>query len=367
MLYITYNDLNRADLMGIKKKVITQILAFKKKFKRTYYTFYAGQMMYLMDEEKLIEKQIAVTKKECNWVLCKWIEKYDIERIYIRYNLSNAYFLKFLKYLKEKQIKTVLEIPTYPYDGELGNNFNKMEDVFYRKQLREYVDLIATYTNDHEIWDIRCVNLRNGIDIKNIPVSTRKREENTIYLIAVSSMAPWHGYERILEGLYHYYQEKNRTYKIFLRFIGEGGEEHYYKSLTEKYNLQPYVIFCGKMLGKDLDEQFELSDIAVGSLGMYKTGIYEGNPIKGAEYCARGIPFIYGYDDTRFSPEQEFTMRVLNDRQAINIKEVIAFYEKIVSKQGYQKIMRDYAAKCLTWENIMEPVINYFADETAVR
>ena len=203
--------------------------------------------------------------------------------------------------------------------------------------------------------------MKNGIDIGDIVVSTRKREENTINLIAVSSMATWHGYERILEGMYQYYKE-NEIYKIFLKFIGEKGEENYYKSLTKKYNLQPFVTFCGKMAGKELDEQFELADIAVGSLGMYKIGLSEGSPIKGAEYCARGIPFICGYNDTRFSQEQEFIMHVSNDEQAVNMKEVISFYERIVFRQDYHAVMRDYAEKCLTWESIMKPVIDYLGD-----
>ena len=251
-------------------------------------------MIYLMDDKKMLEKEVAVTRKDANLLLCYWIEKYNITRTYIRYNLADRYLLHFLKYLKEKQVKMILELPTYPYDGELSNSYIKMEDAYYREQLKKYVDRIATYTNDSEIWGISCINLKNGIDLVNIPINIRKREKNTINLIAVSSMAIWHGYERILKGIYQYYKE-NGTYKIFLRFIGEGGEEKYYKSLTERYNLQPYVIFCGKLLGKELNEKFEQSDVAIGSLGMYKTGIYEGNPIKGAEYCARGIPFIYGY------------------------------------------------------------------------
>lgn len=361
MIYVTYCDLNKADLIGIKKKVFDQISVFKRTFGRVYYSYYAGQMIYLMDDNKMLEKEVAVTRKDYNTILCHWIEKYDISRTYIRYNLTDRYFLLFLKKLKEKQIKTILELPTYPYDGELSNNYVKMEDAYYREQLKEYIDIIATYTNDSKIWGITCINLKNGIDIENIPLNTRKSKKNIISFIAVSSMAIWHGYERILEGMYQYYKE-NGTYKIFLRFIGEGGEENYYKSLTEKYKLKPFVTFCGKMLGKELDKIFEQSDLAVGSLGMYKTGISEGNPIKGAEYCARGIPFIYGYNDTRFSQAQEYVMQVSNDEQAVNINTVIDFYEKIISKKDYQKIMRDYAIENLTWNSIMKPVIAYLKD-----
>ena len=148
MLYVTYYDLNKIDLVGIKKKVIAQISAFKKRFERVYHTCYAGQMIYLMDGEEIVDKEVAATRRDCNQTLCQWIAKYNIARTYIRYNLADIFFLQFLKFLKESQIKTVLEIPTYPYDGELCNGYKKMEDAYYRKQLSEYVDKIVTYSND---------------------------------------------------------------------------------------------------------------------------------------------------------------------------------------------------------------------------
>lgn len=362
MLYITYNDLDSAGYIGIKKKVSAQISVFKKAFGRTYHTCYEGQMMYLMDGEELLEKDVAITRRECNLILDQWISKYGITKTYIRYNLADKYFLEFLRFQKERLIKTVLEIPTYPYDDELSSGRMKSEDAYFRKELWKYLDVIATYTDDEKIWEIPCINLRNGIDIKNIPVSTKKKKDHVINFIAVSSMAPWHGYERFLEGMYLYYKAGG-DYDFYLRFIGEGPEEDYYRKLTNKYGLDSRVEFCGKMTGGELDKKFELSDMSVGSLGMYKIGISDGNPIKAAEYCARGIPFVCGYNDTRFSEDQDFVLSVSNDRSAVDMEAVIRFYEKITSKQNYREIMRDYAEERLTWESIMKPVIACFEDK----
>ena len=81
MLYITYSDLNNSDPgntvhSGIKKKVDGQIQAFKSFFGRVYYTCYCGQMFYLMDGEKVVDKELAITRKECNEALCAWGVKY---------------------------------------------------------------------------------------------------------------------------------------------------------------------------------------------------------------------------------------------------------------------------------------------------
>lgn len=361
MLYVTYNDLGSAGYVGIKKKILAQISVLKKVFGRAYYTCYEGQMMYLMDGEDMLEKDVAVTRKECNMILSRWIEKYGITKTYIRYNLADKWFFEFLRFQKEHRIRTVLEIPTYPYDDELGSGKTKSEDAYFREQLWQYLDVIATYTDDEKIWGISCVSLRNGIDISNIPISKKNKNDHAISFIAVSSMAPWHGYERFLEGM-HLYYKADGNYDLYLRFIGEGPEEDYYRSLTDRYGLNQRVEFCGRMTGGELDKKFDLSDMAVGSLGMYKIGISDGCPIKVAEYCARGIPFICGYNDTRFARGQDFAMRLSNDGKAVDMDDVIGFYEKISSKQDYRKIMRSYAEDHLTWESIMKPVIACFEE-----
>lgn len=366
MLYVTYNDLESAGYIGIKKKVLAQAAAFVKVFGRAYHTCHEGQMMYLLDGENLLEKEVAVTRKDCNLVLGQWVEKYNITKTYIRYNLSDRWFLQFLQFQKERGIKTVLEIPTYPYDDELGDGRRKREDMYFRKQLGRYVDVIATYTDDRKIWEIPCINLRNGIDIRSIPMSAKKKKDHTINFIAVSSMAPWHGYERFLEGMYLYYKAGG-DYDLYLRLIGEGSEEEHYRSLTDRYGLNARVEFCGRMTGGELDKMFDLSDVAVGSLGMYKIGISEGCPIKAAEYCARGIPFICGYSDLRFAKGQDFVMQVSNDGNAADMDAIIRFYETIISKQDYQKEMRGYAQDHLTWESIMRPVVTYLEEKTKGR
>lgn len=55
MLYVIYFDLNRDYLIGIRKKIIAQINAFKKVFGQVYYTCYAGQMFYLINGEDIID------------------------------------------------------------------------------------------------------------------------------------------------------------------------------------------------------------------------------------------------------------------------------------------------------------------------
>lgn len=356
MIYITYIDLFHTMSCGITNKVMSQIKIFQQHFEKIYYTCWRGQMIYLMDGDSIIEKEYSITVETCNTVIDTWIDKYKIQRIYVRYNLANKWFLQFLKSQKEKNIKLMLEIPTYPYDGEITNTRLKMEDEYYRRYLYKYVEWIATNSDSKNIWGIPCVKLLNGVDVDMQPIHSKRIDDKKIVFIGVSSMAVWHGYERILEGLCQYYTQGGE-YDFLFKIVGDGLEKARYRMLTEKYGLQSRVEFCGILEGDELDRQYEQADIAVSSLGLYKTGIQDVTPIKSAEYCARGIPFICGYHDMRFPQDAEYIMAVSNTPDPVNMWEVAAFYENIISQNNIQLKMRDYAMKHFTWEKIMEPII----------
>lgn len=355
MIYITYVNLYDKSYCGITKKIMSQIKVLKKYFGKVYYTICCGQMIYLMNGDNIIDKELAFTKQMCNTVLCTWIEKYKIQRTYIRYNFSDKWFLKFLKFQKEKDIKSVLEIPTYPYDGEIESKRVLLEDQYYREQLYHYIKWVATNSNSKSVLGIPCIRLLNGVDMEENLLCLKKRKEKKIVLICVGSMLRWHGYERIIIGLSNYYRN-NGIYNFHIKMVGDGLEIKKYHMLTIEHGLQSRIEFCGMLEGENLNKQYELADIAVASLGLYKTDIHDVTPIKGAEYCARGIPFICGYHDMRFPNDAEYIMTVPNNSEPIDMNEVITFYENIVSKDKYQEKMRDYALQYLSWDTIMKPI-----------
>lgn len=359
MLYITYVDLYDSGFFGVAKKIMSQVLVFRKSFDKVYLTFCRGQMVYLLEGNRVIDKGLAVTRAMCHTVIGEWLDKYNIKRTYIRYGFSDKWFLEFLKLQKEKGIKTVLEIPTYPYDGELaGGRFKRIrvEDNYYREWLCQYVDWVATNSEAENILGMSCVKLLNGVNIEEHPLCLKNNTSKKIVLIGVSIMAKWHGYERVIEGLFNYYRNKGE-YDFLFKIVGEGEEKNKYQSLVSKYGLQSRVEFCGMLGGEDLNRQYALADIAVSSLGLYKTGIQSVTPIKGAEYCARGIPFLCGYHDMRFPDQADYIMTVPNNPEPINMYEVIAFYEHITAQDGYQQKMRDYAVEHFAWEGIMKPIV----------
>ena len=362
VLYITLLDFGDYAGTGKERKIRGQIDALKLMLKKIYYTTYSYPILYLMEGEKVIEKEAAVTSRDRTLILCHWMKKYNVKCTYIRYPRSNKWFYDLLKYQKEHHIVTVVEIPTYPYDGEFKEGIIKREDAFYREKIGKYINRIATYSADTSIWGTPCLHLNNGISASEINIYPKKREKKKIVLIAVSCMMYWHGYERILEGMYLYYKERNE-YDIRLKMIGSGPEEISYKKLVQKFDLCSRVEFLGRIevWEKDrLNKQYVSSDIAVSALGCYKKGIDEVSPIKDAEYCAKGLPIVSGCHNLGFPYDWEYMLNIPNSAQPVDMNKVISFYEKVTSKKNYELEMKDYAMNHLTWDSIMRPVGDYF-------
>jgi len=360
LIYIAYADIYHKSYIGIRKKIQAQIHVFQKYFKDVYLTTYSGQMMYLLKNEEILDKRWAVTKEDCSHALLDWIRDYGIKNTYIRYDYSDKWFIKFMEKLHGQNVISVLEFPTIPYDGELSHERLILEDRCYRKKLYRVVDKCTTYSPNEQVFGIPCINLVNGVNLQDHPLKKRRNQDDLV-LIAAAVMAKWHGYERVIQGMAEYYKNGGQR-NITFRLAGEGSQLSYYQSLVEKCHLQDKVDFLGVLSGSALDLAYDQADIGVGSLGMYKTGIKINAPIKTREYCARAIPFLYGYDDNGFSGKETFALKVENNSNPINIEQVLDFYDQIRLDPSYETKMREYAEHNFTWEKILKPVIEYYRE-----
>lgn len=358
MIYIVLVNLFTKEYVGIKKKILSQITVFSKEFQNVYYTSYNDGVMHLLLGDKVLEKGVAITYKERNKLILQWIEKYSVNKAYIRYDLSDKWFVDFVRELDARKITSVLEFPTIPYDGELSNQRAITEDKYYREQLAKYVKQCTTYGKFDKVFGIPCIPLLNGIDLQQHPMRTEKKNDEGIVLLAVASMAKWHGYERVIKGMADYYANGGKE-KVVFRLVGNGQELESYKQLISKYNLNELIECYGRLEGEELDRQYNSADIAIGTLGMYKINITNASPIKIGEYCARGIPFIYGYEDEGFSGNEKYVLKVSNDSTPLDIREVIRFYNQLKEKD-YKDEMRQQALQKYSWETILQPVLDYY-------
>lgn len=152
-------------------------------------------------------------------------------------------------------------------------------------------------------------------------------------MISIANVGKWHGYDRIIKGLYNYYKS-NPKKEVYYYFVGEGSELHNLKKLTKELNMEKYVIFYGTKTGKDLDEIVNKSDVAFGSLANHRKNIYLDSALKNREYCARGIPFVIASEDLDFPNNFEYVFRVSRDETPIDMIAIIDFYDRIKNKNS---------------------------------
>lgn len=369
ILYFIPMEIKNFD--GISKKVLYQVVALRKlgieveiccediKKNKIFRKIFNSNITLEKSVSNIITKQLLYYKYEQT---LKYVLENNFDVIYIRYvYMANPCFIKFLKKIKEKNIKIIVEIPTYPYDKELiHKDMIRQIKYFierkYREKMCNYVDKIITFSNDDEIFGIKTVRISNGIDPNEILIINKniKKSINEINFIGVAGIAFWHGFDRFILSMAEYYKNVPKEIVKF-HIVGDGDKEtvNALKNLIKENKLEDYVVFYGYKSGKELDEIYNKSDIGIGSLGAYRKKIYKSSALKSREYCGKGIPFVLGELDDSFL-ECKFIYNVPNDNSLFSIKEIIEWYKNL---NMTSEEIRKYAENNLSWDIQMKKVI----------
>jgi hypothetical protein len=286
----------------------------------------------------------------------QFILKSKIQLLYVRYGVNaSASLINLFKRCRERGCKIVLELPTYPYDGEIRGikqHIIHYKERWYRNQLHECVDLIVTYSLNKRIYGIPTVHISNAVAY--LPkLCSRPKNFESIHMITVANIAYWHGLDRIIKGLYKYYQNNPLT-KVYLDIVGEGAPSTVNEliSLVGKFNLEEYVHFIGGRSGEYLDEQFEGKHLAIGSLGRHRSGISQLKTLKNVEYAMRGIPFVYSEDNCDFD-DKNYVFKVPADESPIDIQSLCTFAKR---QPCAPEQIRSSVAH-MTWDNQMITIL----------
>lgn len=224
---------------------------------------------------------------------------------------------------------------------------------FMVRDMEKYLHKILYVGNQVEkIWKVRAEAIPNGCSVGEYKLKALAGESQEINLIVVATMLPHHGFERLLLGLGEYYMSGTHERKIRLHMVGEGVENAYYQQICREKQIEDYVTFWGRKSGEELDRLFDISHIAVASLGMYKGGFKQASLLKVKEYLARGIPFIYACEEIDLDKELPYACKLKNDASVIEIEKIIAFYDNIKGKD-FRSEMREYVREKYSWRGIL--------------
>lgn len=377
LLYLTTWDFTNEQADGVCKKIRSQISVFENHgYEVDIILIRKGKVIY---RECGKEREIAavgnVKKTPAYFKMYKTLKNKKYDWIYNRYGMMDTFYYRVLKRLHQNGARVLIEIPTYPYKGEKpqGILYQLMFwwDEVYTKKLKRITDRIITYSQDKEIFGVPTIEIMNGVDVEAIePVQKEGKPDNTIDLLMVALMQPYHGYERLLKGLHSYYQNGG-TRDIFCHFVGDGPEKHYYEEVTEKLGLRDHVRFYGKKSGIELDQIYNKADIGICSLGRYKNNVYWVSELKAGEYLAKGLPIVIGTETGILRLiDKETYLRVPNDDSALDIKEIIAFYDRIHHVKERKLLaadIREMAKKFIDMKVTLQPICIYMKKETEIK
>ena len=231
------------------------------------------------------------------------------------------------------------------------------------KLLRKQSDAIIGVTDEITQYEItRAGDLKkphltigNGFAVQSVPLRQAPHYNSDFHLLCVANVSRWHGLDRLIRGI----STHNGMPKVILHIAGDGTELSYLQKLAGDLGISDRVVFHGFTTGKALDALFDQCHIAVGSLGIHRIGLKEASILKAREYCARGIPFIYGISDPDFPADFPYLLHLPADESPIDIDQVLAFAQEVCADPDHPQKMRRYAEEHLDWSVKMKKLKDF--------
>jgi len=316
-------------------------------------------------------KKIIVSQKIANILKREINSLNDDDIIYTRYPFPLLFCRKnFLK--RYRSCKLVFEhntIESYEFRST-KNYFDFILDYIFGKLLINQTSGVVGVTDEITNYEVSRiedskkphVTIGNGFNVRSVPLKKLTPfDDRELRLLCVANVSRWHGLDRLLQGLATY----NGMPKVILHIAGDGAELPHLQKLAGDLSISDRVVFHGFTTGKALDALFDRCHIAVGSLGIHRIGLKEASILKAREYCARGVPFIYGISDPDFPADFPYILHLPADESPIEIDQVLAFAKRVCTDPDHPQKMRRYAEEHLDWSVKMKRLKGFL--ETLVR
>jgi hypothetical protein len=302
----------------------------------------------------------------------KWVSKekvnYKQTFIYFRYPSASKFVLKLINKWKNKGCKIAFEMNGKEEAFLERDIRDNPSDLFAKKRLKyeqkyapllmKSIDLVVGVSNEigayyADMGGAHKYVLSNGFDINSVEVIEQEIKPNTTIKFCLISGSPnyWNGSDRYIEAFKKY----SGNEKIELHLIGLFNPKY----LT---NLHPHIVSHGMLSKEKLDEILPQIHVGLGSVGLHRVDLKEGNVLKVREYLSRGLPVIIGYQDTdlNFDEPLDFVANVSANEQAIELPPIITWLKELYEKHSNLNIdIRAFASKKLSYHHKIHEFVTY--------
>lgn len=356
VLFLTAINLKTTE--GIYKKVLAEAAALKKAVGEGWLIHATNSGAKIVD---LNHMNVEESQNNIFLTANNMIQKAHIDIIYIRHMVPSIGLIRFLSHCKRAKIKILYEIPTYPYYGEqIKASRNKprtilrlsYETIFWPLIYSRVDHLVVIKSNTRARMYSKMVCITNGVDPKGIKKkSYTKCKKDKVSFVAVGTLYPYHGYDRMLNGFKKYGSEVDGK-KIQLHFVGDSTTIKDLETLSQNLGLDN-VFFHGVKTTDQLNELYEDFDIGLGCLALHRRNADIDTTLKIIEYYCRSVPVVTSGESPMDLYHPEFTMHVKDSEDAIDIIDLVHQYE---SMQNKNKIW-ETACEKFSWKYIMDDLM----------
>jgi len=251
--------------------------------------------------------------------LLKWADEHvgEYDKLYIRnYRPGFYWWLFLLKYgyksITEHQTMEYLEVKALAKENPFGLKPSKFlswfehtllpmfnEKIFGSLALGATAQIVAV-TREIGEYEVRrafpqkpaLAVIANGIDVEAYPLRTPPvfdgKQLKIMMLVGGSTAVDWHGIDLVMQGIEQY----QGPIQIQLWLLGD-------IRVLKPYEA-PYIVKPGFADKKMLNELSDTIHVGLGSFALQRKGLIEACSLKMREYAARGIPAVYGQEDSDY-------------------------------------------------------------------
>jgi len=378
ILFLVYHGFS--EYSGISKKIHYQVKGLRENGHDVRLCYYgidnAGHRCRYINNEVIKDYGtgfIAGLRQRIDYnCVYQYCKQNGIQFVYARcFQNANPFLIHFFKKLNKLGVKSVTEIPTYPYDQEFATLFLKQRielkiDQLFRNQLSKEMVAIVTFSDADQIFGQRTIRISNGVDFDSVPLHKYQApNDGAVHMLGVAEVHIWHAFDRLIAGIGEYYSKNPSGRKVYFHIVGGVHPNERYKknvfhpglqTIIDKYNIQEYIIFHGPLFGNQLDKVFNQCCFAIGSLGRHRSGITVIKTLKNREYATRGIPFIYSEEDSDFD-HQPYVLKAVPDESPINVGQILSFLDN----HSFDPMDIRKTVEHLSWKIQMQKVLSFIS------
>jgi len=272
------------------------------------------------------------------------------------FGARTIFIVPLLFWLRMRKVEVILDVPT-PYRVILQEIRKSNLNIFVRYLKPPLLHILVPIINlpastvlqysDESRWfsvfaSGKTKPVANGYDFDTMDERPAVPEfSNELRIICVASIAFWHGYDRLINGLNEYRRTTKSDIQVKITIAGDGRDKQSLVDLVQKLSLNDAVEFVGNKSGDELQKLYNSHHIGVSSLGSFRINLYRSSTLKNREYACVGLPFIIATEDPDFPFDSPFVFQVPQDESFINIGSVIDFYSNIATDSLSHSIRHD--------------------------